>query len=135
MIAQPVKEDREKSPVPVLISHNGHIYYLFIYRMVHLNLKRKEMFQWNITVSCGLTQVCSSVNRTELLILVLNDMIIYVRRTRKKLQVPDGIWTHDPPDLVRCSNHWATEDSGEQGPICGSWLELHHVATQPSNDW
>ena len=24
---QPVKEDRKNSPVPVLISHNGHIYY------------------------------------------------------------------------------------------------------------
>lgn len=72
MIEQPVKEDGKNSPVPVLISHNGHIYYFFIYRTVHLNLKRKEMFQWNITVSCGLTQVCGSVNRTEFLILVLN---------------------------------------------------------------
>ena len=37
-------------------------------------------------------------------------------------------------DLVRCSNHWATGDSmvPEQGPICGSRLESHHAATQPS---
>ena len=39
-------------------------------------------------------------------------------------------------DLVGCSNHlsyWRLY--GEQGPICGSRLEPHHVATQPSNDW
>ena len=38
-------------------------------------------------------------------------------------------------DLVGCSNHlsyWRL--CGEQGPICGSRLELHHAATQPSND-
>ena len=27
------------------------------------------------------------------------------------------------------------ESHGEQGPICGSRLEPHHAATQPSNDW
>ena len=39
-------------------------------------------------------------------------------------------------DLVGCSNHlsyWRLY--GEQGPICGSRLEPHHAATQPSNDW
>ena len=39
-------------------------------------------------------------------------------------------------DLVGCSNHlsyWRLY--GEQGPICGSKLEPHHAATQPSNDW
>ena len=39
-------------------------------------------------------------------------------------------------DLVGCSNHlsyWKLY--GEQGPICGSRLEPHHAATQPSNDW
>ena len=39
-------------------------------------------------------------------------------------------------DLVGCSNHlsyWRLY--GEQGPICGSLLEPHHAATQPSNDW
>ena len=38
-------------------------------------------------------------------------------------------------DLVGCSNHlsyWRLY--GEQGPICGSRLEPHHAATQPSND-
>ena len=38
-------------------------------------------------------------------------------------------------DLVGCSNHlsyWRLY--GEQGPICGSGLEPHHAATQPSND-
>ena len=37
-------------------------------------------------------------------------------------------------DLVGCSNHlsyWRLY--GEQGPICGSRLEPHHAATQPSN--
>ena len=39
-------------------------------------------------------------------------------------------------DLVGCFNHlsyWRLY--GEQGPICGSRLEPHHAATQPSNDW
>lgn len=27
-------------------------------------------------------------------------------------------------DLVGYSNQWATGDFGEQGPICGPWLEL-----------
>ena len=39
-------------------------------------------------------------------------------------------------DLVGCSNHlsyWRLY--GEQGPICGSRLEPHHAATQPSKDW
>ena len=39
-------------------------------------------------------------------------------------------------DLVGCSNHlsyWRL--CGEQGPICGSRLEPHHAATQPSSDW
>ena len=39
-------------------------------------------------------------------------------------------------DLVGCSNHlsyWRLY--GEQGPICGSQLEPHHAATQPSSDW
>ena len=38
-------------------------------------------------------------------------------------------------DLVGCSNHlsyWRLY--GEQGPICGTRLEPHHAATQPSND-
>ena len=38
-------------------------------------------------------------------------------------------------DLVGCSNHlsyWRLY--GEQGPICGSRLEPHHAATQPSKD-
>ena len=38
-------------------------------------------------------------------------------------------------DLVGCSNHlsyWRLY--GEHGPICGSRLEPHHAATQPSND-
>ena len=38
-------------------------------------------------------------------------------------------------DLVGCSNHlsyWRLY--GEQGPICGSQLEPHYAATQPSND-
>ena len=38
-------------------------------------------------------------------------------------------------DLVGCSNHlsyWRLY--GEQGPICGSRLEPHHAAIQPSND-
>ena len=38
-------------------------------------------------------------------------------------------------NLVGCSNHlsyWRLY--GEQGPICGSRLEPHHAATQPSND-
>ena len=38
-------------------------------------------------------------------------------------------------DQVGCSNHlsyWRLY--GEQGPICGSRLEPHHAATQPSND-
>ena len=38
-------------------------------------------------------------------------------------------------DLVGCSKHlsyWRLY--GEQGPICGSRLEPHHAATQPSND-
>ena len=38
-------------------------------------------------------------------------------------------------DLVGCSNHlsyWRLY--GEQGSICGSRLEPHHAATQPSND-
>ena len=39
-------------------------------------------------------------------------------------------------DLVGCSNHlsyWRLY--GEQGPICGSRLEPHHAATQPSKTW
>ena len=62
---------------------------------------------------------------------------INLRRTRKKkIRVPDGI--SEPTtlrDLVGCSNHlsyWRLY--GEQGPICGSRLEPHHAATQPSND-
>ena len=38
-------------------------------------------------------------------------------------------------DLVGCSNHlsyWRLY--GEQGPICGTRLEPHHAATQPSSD-
>ena len=38
-------------------------------------------------------------------------------------------------DLVGCSNHlsyWRLY--GEQGPICGSRLEPHHAATQPSKE-
>ena len=31
--------------------------------------------------------------------------------TQKKIQVSDGIWTHNLCDLARRSNHWATGDS------------------------
>lgn len=33
------------------------LFYFILCRTMHLNLKRKEMFQWSMTVSCGLTQV------------------------------------------------------------------------------
>ena len=47
-----------------------------------------------------------------------------------------GFQPTTPRDLVGCSNHlsyWRLY--GEQGPICGSPLEPHHAATQPTNDW
>ena len=62
-----------------------------------------------------------------------NNMILSVRRTRKKIRVPDGIWTHHLPwssRMLQPLSYWKLY--GEQGPICGSRLELHHAATQPS---
>ena len=59
---------------------------------------------------------------------------ISLRRTRKKKS--DSQVGYEPTtlrDLVGCSNHlsyWRL--CGEQGPICGSRLEPHHAATQPS---
>ena len=63
---------------------------------------------------------------------------INLRKTRKK-NPSLGQMGFEPTtlrDLVGCSNHlsyWRLY--GEQGPICGSRLEPHHAATQPSNDW
>ena len=63
-------------------------------------------------------------------------MILILRRTWKKIRVPDGIWSHDPPwssQMLSPLSYWRLY--GEQGPVCGSRLEPHHAATQPSNDW
>ena len=50
----------------------------------------------------------------------------------EKIQVPGGIWTHDPPWSSRMLYHWATGDScGVQGSNCGYWLEPHRAGTQP----
>ena len=61
---------------------------------------------------------------------------INLRRTRKKKSESQmGFEPTTLRDLVGCSNHlsyWRLY--GEQGPICGSRLEPHHAATQPSND-
>ena len=61
---------------------------------------------------------------------------INLRRTRKKKSESQmGFEPTTLRDLVGCSNHlsyWRLH--GEQGPICGSRLEPHHAATQPSND-
>ena len=61
---------------------------------------------------------------------------INLRRTRKeKSESQMGFEPTTLRDLVGCSNHlsyWRLY--GEQGPICGSRLEPHHAATQPSND-
>ena len=60
-------------------------------------------------------------------------MILSVRRTRKKIRVSDGIWTHHLPwssRMLQPLSYWKLY--GEQGPICGSRLEPHHAATQPS---
>ena len=61
---------------------------------------------------------------------------INLRRTRKKKSESQmGFEPKTLRDLVGCSNHlsyWRLY--GEQGPICGSRLEPHHAATQPSND-
>ena len=51
-------------------------------------------------------------------------------RTRKKSEPQMGFEPTTLRDLVGCSNHRATGDA-----ICGSGLEPHHAATQPSNDW
>ena len=37
--------------------------------------------------------------------------ILEETQTRKKIRVPDGIWTHDPPWSSRVLYHWATGDS------------------------
>ena len=61
---------------------------------------------------------------------------INLRRTRKKKSESHmGFEPTTLRDLLGCSNHlsyWRLY--GEQGPICGSRLEPHHAATQPSND-
>ena len=61
---------------------------------------------------------------------------INLRRTRKKKSESQmGFEPTTLRDLVGCSNHlsyWRLY--GEQGPICGSRLEPHHAATQPSNE-
>ena len=61
---------------------------------------------------------------------------INLRRIRKKKSESQmGFEPTTLRDLVGCSNHlsyWRLY--GEQGPICGSPLEPHHAATQPSND-
>ena len=57
------------------------------------------------------------------------------RLGKKKSESQVGFEPTTLRDLVGCSNHlsyWRLY--GEQGPICGSRLEPHHAATQPSND-
>ena len=69
-------------------------------------------------------------------LLSLSLLLLKVRRTAKKIPVPDGIWTHDPPwssRMLKLLSYWRFY--GEQGSFYGSRLEQHHAATQPSNGW
>ena len=56
---------------------------------------------------------------------------INLRRTRKKNS--ESQMEFEPTTLREPLSHWRLY--GEQGPICGSQLEPHHAATQPSNNW
>ena len=63
-------------------------------------------------------------------------IINFEEDSEKKSESQMGFEPTTLRDLVGCSNHlsyWRLY--GEQGPICGSRLEPHHAATQPSNDW
>ena len=63
-------------------------------------------------------------------------ILIFEEDSEKKPESQMGFEPTTLRDLVGCSNHlsyWRLY--GEQGPICGSPLEPHHAATQPSNDW
>ena len=45
----------------------------------------------------------------------------------EKIQVPDGIWTHDPPWRSQMLYHWATVDSvASKGNIVG--IDLNRIA-------
>ena len=64
-----------------------------------------------------------------------NNMILIWGGLGKKSESQMGFEPTTLRDLVGWSNHlsyWRLY--GEQGPICGSRLEPHHAATQPSND-
>ena len=63
-----------------------------------------------------------------------NMILIWGGLGKKKSESQVGFEPTTLRDLVGCSNHlsyWRLY--GEQGPICGSRLEPHHAATQPSN--